>query len=204
MFLVTRLFCNPLLRKVAQSFKKMPEAIVFKVGQNGFYCACVSVVFTFIPLMFYSPYSRWDMEELACFRPGFLYELSPHSKQRDPDVETTVFLRVLSTVGLEVIHPTTLTAPKRNEPNMFLTTSSRSPLGRSGPQGHAWLRAAPRRQHRREEWGGEGRDGCGRKAAALHSSYCAAVAQFGIEARVGHTRKMNISQIPPKLTVFLR
>jgi len=51
--------------KGAQSYKKLPEAIVPKVGhgpkmgQNGFDRACVSVVFLF--LLFYSPFiwSQW-------------------------------------------------------------------------------------------------------------------------------------------------
>ena len=42
-----------------------------KMVQNELECACVSVVFIFIPLVFHSPYSQWDMEVLTCFRPGF-------------------------------------------------------------------------------------------------------------------------------------
>jgi len=44
------------------------------VGQSEIDCACVSVIFTIIPPVFYSPYirSQWDMEVLACFRPGFI------------------------------------------------------------------------------------------------------------------------------------
>ena len=54
-----------LYKQVAQSLKKiMPEANVPKVGhgpkmgQNEFDCACVSMLFTCIPLVFHSPYLK--------------------------------------------------------------------------------------------------------------------------------------------------
>ena len=66
--------------KGAQSYKKLPEAIVPevghgpKMGQNGFDRACVSVVFLF-RLCFiahsYEANGGTDMEVLACFRPVF-------------------------------------------------------------------------------------------------------------------------------------
>jgi len=66
--------------KGAQFYKKLPEAIVPKVGhgpkmgRNGFDRACVSVVFLFL-LRFiaysYEANGETDMEVLACFRPGF-------------------------------------------------------------------------------------------------------------------------------------
>jgi len=66
--------------KGAQSYKKLPEAIVPKVGhrpkmgQNGFDRACVSVVFLFLLCFIAHSYGAnggTDMEVLACFRPVF-------------------------------------------------------------------------------------------------------------------------------------
>jgi len=68
--------------KEAQSYKKLPEAIVPKVGhgpemgQNGFDRACVSVVFLFLSCFiahFYEADGGTDMEVLASFRPVFLF-----------------------------------------------------------------------------------------------------------------------------------
>jgi len=76
-------FVIPLFGKNSPIIRELPEANVPKVGhgpkmghgpemgQNEFDCACVSVVFTFIPLFFYDPYSPWDMDVSACLRPGF-------------------------------------------------------------------------------------------------------------------------------------
>jgi len=66
--------------KGAQSYKKLPEAFVPKVGhgpkmgQNGYDRASVSEVFLF--LLCFIAHSddanrRTDMKVLACFRPGF-------------------------------------------------------------------------------------------------------------------------------------
>jgi len=66
--------------KEAQSYKKLPEAIVPKVehgpkmGQNGFDRACVPVVFLFLLCFIAHSYEAsggTDMEVLACFRLGF-------------------------------------------------------------------------------------------------------------------------------------
>ena len=48
-----------------------------KWEKTKFDCVCVSVVFPFIPLVFYSPFVKpmeWDVdvEVLACFKPGFM------------------------------------------------------------------------------------------------------------------------------------
>jgi len=59
----------------------MPEANVSKVGhepkmgQSDFDCPFVSVVFTIISVVFYSPYTRpvRQWEQLACFRPFFVF-----------------------------------------------------------------------------------------------------------------------------------
>jgi len=70
--------------KGAQSYKKLPEAIVPKLGhgpkmgQFGFDRACVSVVFLFLLCFIaylYEANGGTDMEVLACFRPGFLFIL---------------------------------------------------------------------------------------------------------------------------------
>jgi len=74
--------------KGAQSYKKLPEAIVPKVGhgpkmgQYGFDRACFSVVYLsllcFIAHL-YEANGGTDMEVLACFRPGFyIHILRPH------------------------------------------------------------------------------------------------------------------------------
>jgi len=44
-----------------------------KMGQNEFDCDCVSAVFKFFPLMFYSPYitPQWNIEVYWLFRPSF-------------------------------------------------------------------------------------------------------------------------------------
>jgi len=66
--------------KGAQSYKKLSEAIVPKLGhgpkmgQIGFDRACVSVVFLFLLCFIAHSYEAnggTDMEVLACFRPGF-------------------------------------------------------------------------------------------------------------------------------------
>ena len=66
--------------KEAQSYKKLPEAIVPKVGhgpkkgQNGFDRACVSAVFLFLLCFIAHSYEAnggTDIEVLACFRPCF-------------------------------------------------------------------------------------------------------------------------------------
>jgi len=66
--------------KGAQSYKKLPEAIVPKVGhgpkmgQYGFDCAWFFVVFLFLLCFIahlYEANGGRDMEVLACFRPGF-------------------------------------------------------------------------------------------------------------------------------------
>jgi len=68
--------------KGAQSYKKLPEAIVPKVGhgpkmgQYGFDCAWFFVVFLFLLCFIahlYEANGGTDMEVLACFRPGFFY-----------------------------------------------------------------------------------------------------------------------------------
>jgi len=68
--------------KGAQSYKKLPEAVVPnvghgpKMGQNGFDRACVSVVNLFLLCFIADSYEagrgRTGMEVLACFRPCFL------------------------------------------------------------------------------------------------------------------------------------
>jgi len=66
--------------KGAESYKKLPEAIVPKVGhgpkmgQSGFDRACFSVVFLFLLCFIahlYEAKGGTDMEVLACFRPCF-------------------------------------------------------------------------------------------------------------------------------------
>jgi len=66
--------------KGAQSYKKLPEAIVPKVGhgpkmgQYGFDRACFSVVYLFLLCFIahlYETNGGTDMEVLACFRPVF-------------------------------------------------------------------------------------------------------------------------------------
>ena len=70
--------CNS---KGAQSYKKLPEAIVPKVGhgpkmgQNGFDRACFSVVFLFLLCFIahlYKANGGTDMEVLGLFRPCFV------------------------------------------------------------------------------------------------------------------------------------
>ena len=71
-------------RNMTLHYKKLPEAIVPKVGQrskmgqNGFDRACVSVIFLFLLCFIAHSYEAnggTDMEVLACFRPGFFMVL---------------------------------------------------------------------------------------------------------------------------------
>jgi len=82
-FLVSRLFYPCVTEKEPILTKKLPEAIVLKVGhgpkmgQNGFDRACVSVVFLFLLYFIAHSYEAnggTDMEVLACIRPGFAVE----------------------------------------------------------------------------------------------------------------------------------
>jgi len=73
--------------KGAQSYKKLPETIVPKVGhgpkmgQDGFDRACFSVVFLFLLCFIaylYEANGGTDMEVLACFRPCFFPSCTPN------------------------------------------------------------------------------------------------------------------------------
>ena len=80
MFLSHGLCCHHVDVKSRPTLKKMLEANTSKVGhgpqmgQNGFDSACVTLVLTFIPLLFDSSSLKpvgWDV--LACFGPFFFY-----------------------------------------------------------------------------------------------------------------------------------